>query len=62
MKRANLNNVKYDEPNYPYCHFEPKEALFPREILQSLYEKWRNEEATSMHAEGFYYFLLKQTK
>lgn len=39
-----------------------REALFPREILQPLYEKWRNEEATSMHAEDFYYFLLKQTK
>jgi hypothetical protein len=38
------------------------EALFPREILQPLYEKWRNEYATSNLAEDFYYFLLKQSK
>ena len=45
-------------------HFNPiqREALFPREVLQPLYEKWRNEYATSNHAEDFYYFLLRQTK
>lgn len=60
LNKEIINNIEYVEPVY----WKPKqnEALFPREILQPLYEKWRNEEATSMHAEDFYYFLLKQTK
>ena len=45
-----------------YLESIQKEALFPREILQPLYEKWRNEYATSNLADDFYFFLLKQTK
>ncbi len=46
--------------------FKPsqREALFPREVLQPLYEKWKHEYATNglLKAEDFYRFLLMQTK
>lgn len=53
-----LMGNKKEDPFKPY----QREALFPREILQPLYDKWRREYATSDKAEEFYYFLLKQSK
>ena len=49
-----------EDPFKPY----QREALFPREVLQPLYEKWKREYATNGHmlAEDFYRFLLMQTK
>lgn len=47
-------------------HWNPlqREALFPRELLQPLYEKWNREYATNglKLAEDFYRFLLMQSK
>lgn len=51
---------KREEPFNPF----QREALFPREILQPLYEKWKREYATNglLLAEDFYRFLLMQSK
>jgi len=47
----------------PFTPFQ-REALFPREILQPLYEKWKREYAANglRLAEDFYRFLLMQSK
>lgn len=49
-----------EDPFKPY----QREALFPRELLQPLYEKWKHEYAINGHssAEDFYRFLLMQSK
>lgn len=49
---------KRKEPFNPF----QREALFPREVLQPLYDKWRREIATGNNADEFYQFLLRQCK
>ncbi len=43
--------------------FPTQEALFPRHILEPLYEKWKRYHSTGgNNANEFFIFLLKQPK
>lgn len=63
QKQASLRDlINYKESD----NWNPlqREALFPREIIQPLYEKWKREYTTNglLLAEDFYRFLLMQCK
>lgn len=41
---------------------DQKEPLFPREVLQPVYEEWKRFHATGDSAIQFYNYLLRQSK
>lgn len=55
-----LMRNKKEDPFEPYM----REAIFPREILQPIYEKWKREHAADgrLLADEFYQYLLRQSK
>lgn len=54
--------INYIEDDQEADFEKQNKALFPREILEPLYEKWKHEYPNAFSADHFFGFLLRQTK